>query len=96
MTGFVLYLGDEDRLAPQARGAGDPVALGLLPDHLRVRVLRDLADHRLAIFVGHPVAGFDLGPGLDGGVELLLRCRHEDMIHGVALWASSMYHVVAR
>jgi hypothetical protein len=59
VSGLVLDLGQQGGLASQARGAGDPVALGLHADDLGVGVLRDLADQRLAVGRGHPVAGLD-------------------------------------
>ena len=71
VPGLVLDLGDEDRLAAQRRGAGDPVALGLHADDLGVRVLGDLADQRLAVLVGHRVARFDALVGRDQGVEVV-------------------------
>ena len=52
VAGLVLHLGDEDRLAPQRRRPRDPVALRLHPDDLRVRVLGDLPDQRLAVASG--------------------------------------------
>ena len=57
VTRLVLHLGHQDRLAAQARGAADPVALGLHADDLGVRVLGDLADQRLAVGLRHLVAG---------------------------------------
>ena len=60
MTGFVLDFGDEDGLATQRRRTRDPVAFGLHPDDLRVRVLGDLADQRLAVGLRHPVARLHL------------------------------------
>ena len=72
MARLVLHLGHEDRLALEARRAGDPVGLGLHADDLGVRVLRDLADERLAVRVGHPVAGLDARVRRDELVELRL------------------------
>ena len=73
---LVLHLGHEDRLAPQRRGPGDPVALGLHADDLGVGVLRDLADQRLAVAVGHPVARLDALVGVDQRLEFgLTRVR---------------------
>ena len=69
VTGLVLHLGHEDRLAPQRRGTGDPVALGLHADDLGVGVLRDLADERLPVAVGHPVARLDPLIGVDQRLE---------------------------
>ena len=54
VTGLVLHLRHQDRLALEARRARDPVALGLHADDLGVRVLRDLPDERLA--VGRPAS----------------------------------------
>ena len=59
VAGLVLHLGQQDRLAPQARRPGEPVALGLHPDDLAVRVLGDLPDQRRAVGVGHVVARLD-------------------------------------
>ena len=65
VAGLVLDLGHQDRLAAQARRAGDPVALGLHADDLGVRVLGDLADQRLPVALGHPVARLDPAVGVD-------------------------------
>ena len=77
MAGLVLDLGQQDRLAAERRGAGDPVALGLHADDLRVRVLRDLPDHVRAVLGRHPVARLDPSVAGDGvlevGLEVLLR-----------------------
>ena len=59
VAGLVLHLGHQDRLAAQAGGAADPVALGLHADDLGVGVLGDLPDQRLAVGLGHVVAGLD-------------------------------------
>src|SRR5690606_13200807 len=59
VAGLVLDLRHEDRLAPQRRRAGDPVALGLHADDLGVRVLGDLAHEGPAVALGHPVARLD-------------------------------------
>src|SRR3984957_4005780 len=79
VAGLVLDLGQQDRLAAERGGAGDPVALGLHADDLRVRVLRDLPDHVRAVLGRHPVARLDpsvTGDGvLEVGLEVLLR-RH--------------------
>ena len=71
VAGLVLHLRDEDRLAAQRRRAGDPVALGLHADDLRVGVLRDLADQGLAVLVGHRVARLDALVGRDERVEVV-------------------------
>src|SRR6478609_4571413 len=71
VTGLVLHLGDQDGLAPQARRAGDPIALRLHADDLRVRVLGDLPDERLAVALGHPVPWLDALLVGDQPVELL-------------------------
>src|SRR5690606_17830511 len=70
VAGLVLHLGQQDRLAPQAGGPPDPVALGLHPDDLRVRVLGDLADQRLPVRLGHPVARLDPLVGGDRRLEV--------------------------
>ena len=72
---LVLHLGQQDGLAPQRRGPGDPVPLGLHADDLRMRVLGDLADHRLAVPVRHPVPRFDPAVLGDRRVEVLLQVR---------------------
>ena len=59
VAGLVLHLGHQDGLAPQARRPGDPVALGLHPDDLGVRVLGDLAHQGPAVGLRHLVAGLD-------------------------------------
>ena len=69
VAGLVLDLGHQDRLAAQAGRAGDPVALGLHPDDLGVRVLGDLPDQRLAVALGHPVPRLDPLVAGDQGVE---------------------------
>src|SRR5690606_41452095 len=46
---LVLHLGEQDRLAPQRRGAADPRALRLHADDLGVGVLSDLAHERPAV-----------------------------------------------
>ena len=69
MAGLVLDLGVEDGLAAQARGPGDPVALGLHADDLGVRVLGDLAHEGLAVGLGHGVAGLDAAVVGDDRVE---------------------------
>ena len=70
VTGLVLHLGEQDGLAAQRRGAGDPVALWLHADDLRVRVLRDLPDHRRPVAVGHPVPRLDPPVARDRVVEV--------------------------
>ena len=72
VAGLVLHLGQQDRLAPQRRRPGDPVALGLHADDLGVRVLGDLADQRLAVVLRHPVARLDPVVARDGRLELRL------------------------
>ena len=75
MPGLVLHLGQQDRLAAQAGRGEQPVALGLHADDLRVRVLGDLADQRLPVALGHPVARLDPVVGGDRGVEVRLQRR---------------------
>ncbi len=75
VAGLVLGLREQDRLAPQGGGPGEPVALGLHADDLGVGVLGDLADEGRPVGVGHPVAGLDaLLRGDDGLERLLGRC----------------------
>jgi hypothetical protein len=76
VPGLVLHLGQQDRLALQRRGAGDPVALGQLADDLGMRVLADLADQRLAIALGHPVLRLDLFARIDA----VLKARSSSVI----------------
>ena len=76
VAALVLHLGHQDGLALQRRRARDPVAFGQHADDLRVRVLRDLADQRAAIGVGHPVLGLDLDVGVDARLERALLVRH--------------------
>ncbi len=76
VAGLVLHLGQEDHLAFQRGGAGDPVALGQLADDLGMGVLADLADQGLAVALGHPVAGFDLDVGIDAVLEGAFLLRH--------------------
>jgi hypothetical protein len=70
VAGLVLHLGEQDRLAAQRRGTGDPVALGLHTDDLGVGVLGDLADQGLAVLLRHPVARLDPVVARDRLVEL--------------------------
>src|SRR5690606_32860152 len=69
VPGFVLHLGQQDRLAPQAGRPADPVAFRLHADDLGVRVLGDLADQRATIRLGHVVARLDSAVGVDDRVE---------------------------
>jgi len=96
VTRLVLHLGHQDRFAAQAGCAGDPVALGLHADDLGVCVLGDLADQRLAVSLGHPVARLDPLVGVDqlleGPDRGQLRCAHTpqsscsyDRVHPLSL-----------
>ncbi len=69
MPGLVLHLGQQNCLAFKGGRAGNPVALGQLPDHLGMGVLADLPDQVLAIAFGHPVLGLDLLAGVDAGLK---------------------------
>src|SRR6202035_118273 len=69
VSALVLDVGEERRLAPEARRPGDPVALGQHADDLAVRVLRDLADEGAPVGIGHPVVGLDLLLGVDARVK---------------------------
>ena len=71
MPGLVLHLRHQDRLAAQAGRPGDPVALGLHPDDLGVRVLRDLPDEVLAVGVRHRVPRLDPTVGVDDPLEVV-------------------------
>ncbi len=81
VTGLVLHLGHEDRLAAEGGRAGDPVALGLHPDDLGVGVLGNLADERRAVTLGHPVARLDPLIGVDQPLELHLEGVGDDLRH---------------
>ena len=72
---FVLHLRHQHGLATQSRRAGDPVAFRQHADDLRMRVLGNLADERLAIGVGHPVLRLDAVVGIDLRLEPLLQRR---------------------
>jgi hypothetical protein len=65
MAAFVLHLGHQDRLALERRRTRDPVAFRQHADDLGVRVLRDLADQRFPIRIGHRVLRLDLDVGVD-------------------------------
>ena len=69
VTGLVLNLGQQNRLALQRRRPGQPVALRLHADDLGVRVLRNLPDQRAAVRLGHPVLGLNLLFGIDARLE---------------------------
>jgi hypothetical protein len=69
VAGLVLHLREQDRLAPQAGRAADPVALGLHADDLAVGVLGDLAHEGLAVALRHPVARLDPLVARDRRVE---------------------------
>ncbi len=60
VAALVLHLGQQNHLASQIGGAGDPCAFGQHAHHFAVGMLGDHADELLAIGVGHPVARFDL------------------------------------
>ena len=55
MSAFILDLGEQDFFGPQGRGAGDPIAFRLHPDHLRMSVLADLPNVVRPIIIGHPI-----------------------------------------
>ena len=76
VSGLVLDLGQQDRLALQRGGAGDPVAFGQLAHDLAVGVLPDLADQRLAIARGHPFLRFDLLVPVDAFLKGAFFGRH--------------------
>ena len=60
VAAFVLYFGNQDGLALEARCAADPVALGLHANDFRMRVLADLSHQSFAVGLGHPVLRLDL------------------------------------
>jgi len=76
MAALVLHLGQQDGFAPQARRAGDPVALGEHAHHFAVRMLADLAHQGLAVLLRHPVLRLDLQVGVDLGLEEVLEVLH--------------------
>jgi hypothetical protein len=80
VPGLVLHLGQQDRLAPQRRRPGQPVALRLHADDLGVRVLGDLAHQRLPVRLRHPVARLD--PLLGGDRPLEVGLEVEVGSHG--------------
>src|SRR6202034_3634664 len=92
VAGLVLDLGEEDRLAAERRGAGDPVALGLHADDLRVRVLRDLPDHVGPVLGRHPVARLDPSVAGDGVLKVCL----EVLLGGHWLRPSGAYYFTYR
>ena len=59
VTGLVLHLRQQDRLAAQRRRPPDPVALRLHADDLGVSVLGDLPNQRPAVLLRHPVTRLD-------------------------------------
>src|SRR5262249_54539840 len=69
VTGLVLHLGEQARLAPETGRAREPVAFRLHADDLGMGVLRDLADEGAPIPFGHPVVGLDLELGVNLGLE---------------------------
>ena len=76
MSGLVLDLGQQDRLAAQAGRPGDPIAFGQHAHHFAVGVLADLADQVLAVLVRHPVARLDLLFIVDPFLESFLEVLH--------------------
>ena len=66
---LVLHLGEQDRLAAQARRARQPIALRQHADNLGMGVLADLADQRLPVGLGHPVVRLDLLLAVDLRLE---------------------------
>ena len=75
MTGLILNLGEQDRLAPQGRRARDPVALGQHADNFAVGVLADLADQRTAVGLGHSVLDLDKLVRCNARLECSEKCR---------------------
>ena len=69
MSRLILHLGQQNRLAFQGWGAGDPIALGQLSHDFRMRVLRDLTDQGFAITCGHPILWFNLFTCINTGLE---------------------------
>jgi hypothetical protein len=67
---LVLHLCGEGKLALQGRRAQDPLTLGQHAHELRVPVHLDELDERLAVVLGHPVAGLDRAAVLDVRFEL--------------------------
>ena len=69
MAALVLNLGQQGRLATQARRAGDPVAFRQHADDFRMGVLTDLAHQSPAVALGHIVVRLDLFLGIDTRLE---------------------------
>ena len=59
MSGFILHLRQQNGFPAQRRCAGDPVPFRQHADNLRVGVLSNLADQRLAVGIRHPVLRLD-------------------------------------
>ena len=66
---LVLYLGQQDRLAPQGRRPRNPVTLRQLSDNLGMGVLGYLPDQGFPVGVRHPVTRFDFLLGIDPLLE---------------------------
>ena len=69
MSRLILHLGQQNRLAFQGWGAGDPIALGQLSYDFRMRMLRDLTDQGFAIARGHPILWLNLFACINARLE---------------------------
>ena len=65
MAGFVLHFGQQDGLAFEGRGSGDPVAFRQHSHNFGVGVLGNLTDEGAAVFLRHPILRFYFLFGLD-------------------------------
>src|SRR3984885_9186472 len=83
VAAFVLYFGNEHRLAAQRWRTRDPVAFGQHTDNLGMGVLRDLSYERAPVGLGHPFLGLDLLVTLDSRLE----ARRERRLVGRCLQA---------
>src|SRR5437773_6525614 len=92
VTGLVLHLGEQDGLALERRRAADPVAFGQHADDLRMRVLADLPQQRLAVVLGHPVLSLDEVAGVDARIESLLQLHLFGRSHGLDVVAVLRVH----
>jgi hypothetical protein len=91
MARLVLHLGEQDGLALQGRGAGDPVALRLHADDLGMGMLGDLADQGLAISLRHPLLRLNLNVGIDAILEGTLLRRH--LLLGLDVLDARFHHL---
>ena len=88
---FVLNLGHQNSFTLQGGGTRNPVPLGLLANHLRVRMLGYLTNQILTILFWHPVFGLNLFLGIDPRLKFLFityqrhTVFHAKHLHSVVL-----------